>query len=224
MPKSKYTRAPGESPEWKMAQSSSLLTLLYHATEILEHCNRMGTMFNLYERTLFQTECIEARWDDSIMRWICKTDRGDVLRVQFLVSSTGPLHKIKLPGVPGIEKFKKTTFHTARWNYDYTGGDSFGNLNKLADKRVAIIGTGATAIQCIPYLGESSCFLYVFQRTPSSIDERRNSDTDPEWWRQYTSKPGWQIERDTNFIQITSGNPQPVDLVRSRNSRPKSGS
>ena len=104
--------------------------------------------------------------------------------------SSGPLNRPKLPGIPGIEKFKGHTFHTSRWDYNYTGGDTTGGLHKLHDKRVGIIGTGATAIQCIPHLGEHAQQLYVFQRTPSSVDERNNTPTNPEWAK--TLKPGWQ--------------------------------
>ena len=95
--------------------------------------------------------------------------------------ASGPLHRPKLPGIPGIETFKGHTFHTSRWDYDYTGGDSDGNLDGLTGKRVGIIGTGATAVQCVPHLGEAAEQLYVFQRTPSSIDVRANRPTDPEW-------------------------------------------
>ena len=110
-----------------------------------------------------------------------KTDRGDEFRTQFIAMANGPLNRPKLPGIPGINEFKGYTFHTSRWDYEYTGGDPMGNLDKLADKVVGIIGTGATAVQCIPHLGESAKHLYVFQRTPSSVDVRNNRPTDPEW-------------------------------------------
>ena len=123
--------------------------------------------------------------------------------------SNGPLNRPKLPGIPGINDFKGHTFHTSRWDYDYTGGSSEGDLNKLKDKRVGIIGTGATAVQCIPHLGEASQSLHVFQRTPSSIDVRNNRDTDPEWAKSL--KPGWQQERMDNFNIITAGGYQDKD-------------
>ena len=112
-------------------------------------------------------------------RWTVTTDRDDEFRTRFVVMSSGPLNKPKLPGIPGIEGFEGHTFHTSRWDYDYTGGDTTGGLDKLGDKRVGIIGTGATAIQCIPHLGEAAQHLYVFQRTPSSVDERNNTPTNP---------------------------------------------
>ena len=151
------------------------------------------------------------RWDDRHGRWDISTDRGDRIRARFVAMANGPLNRPKLPGIPGINEFKGHTFHTSRWDYHYTGGDSSGGLTGLADKRVGIIGTGATAIQCIPHLGEWARQLYVFQRTPSSIDVRNNRATDPEWVR--TLEPGWQQRRMDNFNTLVSGGHQDVDLV-----------
>ena len=125
--------------------------------------------------------------------------------------ANGPLNRPKLPGVPGIESFKGHSFHTSRWDYDYTGGNSYGNLEKLRDKRVAVIGTGATAVQCVPHLGASAKQLYLFQRTPSSIDVRANRPTDPEWVKSL--QPGWQKHRMENFSTLTSGGIADEDLV-----------
>jgi cyclohexanone monooxygenase len=125
--------------------------------------------------------------------------------------SNGPLNRPKLPGIPGIDTYKGHTFHTSRWDYGYTGGDTTGNLHKLHDKRVAVIGTGATAVQCVPYLAKDAKHLYVFQRTPSSVDERGNKPTDPEWVKTLT--PGWQRRRMENFNLLVSGGSAEVDLV-----------
>jgi len=171
--------------------------------EIFEHTHRIANQYQLYEKACFQTKVKEARWDDEAGRWIVTTDRGDVFKARFIIMSSGPLNKPKLPGMPGIENFKGHTFHTSRWDYHYTGGDTTGNLHKLRDKRVGIIGTGATAIQCIPHLGESAKQLYVFQRTPSSVDERNNTPTDPEWPKKL--KPGWQYYRNRNFTALLDG-------------------
>jgi len=181
------------------------------APEIFEHARRIGKEFNLYKRACFQTQVKDARWDDDTRRWTIKTDRGDVFKARFVVMSSGPLNRPKLPAIPGIEKFKGHTFHTSRWDYDYTGGDTTGGLHKLADKRVGIIGTGATAIQCVPHLGQHARQLYVFQRTPSSVDERGNKPTDPEWVK--TLYPGWQAYRNHNFCSILAGLPIEEDLV-----------
>ena len=125
--------------------------------------------------------------------------------------ANGPLSRPKLPGIPGINEFAGHTFHTSRWDYRYTGGDSSGGLTGLADKRVGIIGTGATAIQCVPHLGEWAKQLYVFQRTPSSVDVRNNAETDPEWAASLT--PGWQRRRQDNFNILVGGGQQDEDLV-----------
>ena len=103
------------------------------------------------------------------------------MRARYVAMANGPLSRPKLPGIKGINDYKGHTFHTSRWDYNYTGGDSYGNLTNLKDKRVGIIGTGATGVQCIPHLGEWAKELYVFQRTPSSIDVRNNGETDPNW-------------------------------------------
>ncbi len=181
------------------------------APEIFEHAQRIGKHVNLYERACFQTQVREARWNDEEGRWTITTDRDDVFRARFVIMSSGPLNRPKLPAIPGIEKFKGHTFHTSRWDYDYTGGDTTGGLHKLKDKRVGIIGTGATAIQSVPHLGAHAQQLYVFQRTPSSVDERGNKPTDPEWVR--TLKPGWQDYRNNNFCSILAGLPVEEDLV-----------
>jgi cyclohexanone monooxygenase len=181
------------------------------APEIFAHAQRIGKHFNLYEKACFQTQINAARWDEEAGRWTITTDRGDVFQARFVIMSSGPLNRPKLPAIPGIERFKGHTFHTSRWDYDYTGGDTTGGLHKLADKRVGIIGTGATAIQCVSHLGEHAKQLYVFQRTPSSVDERGNKPTDPEWVK--TLKPGWQAYRNNNFCSILAGLPVEEDLV-----------
>jgi cation diffusion facilitator CzcD-associated flavoprotein CzcO len=181
------------------------------APEIFAHAQRIGRHFNLYDRACFQTQVKDARWDDENGRWTIRTDRGDIFEARFVIMSSGPLNRPKLPAIPGIEKFKGHTFHTSRWDYDYTGGDTTGGLDKLRDKRVGIIGTGATAIQSVPHLGQHAKQLFVFQRTPSSVDERGNKPTDPDWVRTLT--PGWQAHRNHNFCSILSGIPIEEDLV-----------
>lgn len=181
------------------------------APEIFAHAQRIGRHFNLYERACFQTQVKEARWNDEERRWTIKTDRGDLFKARYVIMSSGPLNRPKLPAISGIEKFKGHTFHTSRWDYNYTGGDTTGGLHKLRDKRVGIIGTGATAIQSVSHLGQHAQQLYVFQRTPSSVDERGNKPTDPEWAK--TLAPGWQAYRNHNFCSILAGIPIEEDLV-----------
>ncbi len=166
--------------------------------EISRHCQLIADQFGLYEKALFHTLIETLRWDDAIKRWRVGTNRGDDIKARFVVLAMGPINKPKLPGIPGIRDFKGKTFHTARWDYDYTGGERKNPvLDKLADKKVAIIGTGATAVQVIPYLGKYAKQLYVIQRTPSCVDERNNAPTDADWFKSL--KPGWQQERIRNF-------------------------
>ena len=143
--------------------------------EIYEHCRRIGKHFGLYDAAIFSTQVKALRWDDEIKHWRIETDRGDDLRARFVVMASGPFHRPKLPGIPGIKEFRGHSFHSSRWDYAYTGGDTSGGLHKLADKRVALVGTGATGVQLVPYLGRHAKHLYVFQRTPSSVDVRNNT-------------------------------------------------
>ena len=182
-----------------------------YAPEIFEHSKAIARHYDLYQNACLQTGVSEMRWDDTRGRWIIHTDRGDAIRAQFVAMANGPLNRPKLPGIPGITTFKGHTFHTSRWDYDYTGGDAEGNLTGLADKRVAIIGTGATAVQCIPHLGAGAKHLYVFQRTPSSIDARNNQATDSDFAENL--EPGWQQRRMENFNILVSGGDQEEDLV-----------
>ena len=179
--------------------------------EIFEHCQRIATRFDLYRHALFQTEISDMRWDEEIDRWVITTNRGDSFRAKFVSLATGHLQKPKLPGIPGIDTFKGHTFHTSRWDFEYTGGNSLGGLTKLANKRVGIIGTGATAVQCIPHLGRDAQELFVFQRTPSSVDVRANRPTDSSWVETLT--PGWQRKRIENFQILTAGGIVEEDLV-----------
>ncbi len=179
--------------------------------DILEYSKLIADKYDLYNDVLFQTEVKEVRWDEDSSRWIISTNRGDAMRAQFVIMSNGPLNRPKLPGIAGIDGYKGHTFHTSRWDYAYTGGDAHGNLSGLADKRVAVIGTGATAVQCVPHLGEGARELFVFQRTPSSIDERNDRDTDIDWFAQL--QPGWHQGRMENFNTLVSGGVTDTDLV-----------
>jgi cyclohexanone monooxygenase len=182
-----------------------------YGPEIWAHSQAIARHYDLYDDALFQTSVTCMTWDETIARWRVQTDRDDELLAHHVVMAIGPLSVPKLPGIPGIETFRGHTFHTSRWDYEYTGGDTTGGLTNLVDKRVGIIGTGATAVQCVPHLGEWAKQLLVFQRTPSSIDDRGNKPTDPEW--AASLEPGWQQTRLDNFGIIVSGGDQDVDLV-----------
>ncbi len=184
-----------------------------HGPEILEHCQRIGKHFGLYDNALFHTEVVDLAWQEADSRWLVSTNRGDAFTAQFVAMGTGPLHVPKLPGIPGIESFTGHSFHTSRWDYAYTGGDPSGApMTGLSDRRVAIIGTGATAVQCVPHLAAACKELYVFQRTPSSVDVRANHPTDPEWFAEMAT-PGWQQRWLDNFASNQTGGMAEEDLV-----------
>ncbi|MEC8810502.1 MULTISPECIES: flavin-containing monooxygenase [unclassified Ketobacter] len=182
--------------------------------DIYDYMRSIADRFGLYEKALFHTMVTGMKWDQSIKRWRVTTNRGDEILARFVVMANGLLNIPKLPGIAGIHEFKGRMFHTARWDYEFTGG-SYRNpqLDKLADKRVAIIGTGATAIQAVPYLGRYAKQLYVLQRTPSTVDERKNLPTDPAWVKSL--KPGWQQARKANFQKaaIDTFTPGDPDLI-----------
>lgn len=170
---------------------------------IYDHFQRIAKQYDLRKSALFHTLITSLIWDESIKRWRISTDRGDTIRARFVIMGTGTLNKPKFPAIPGLHSFKGKMFHTSRWDYDYTGGEWRNPvLDRLKDKRVAILGTGATSIQAVPYLAKYAKHVYVIQRTPSSVDERRNLPTDPEWVKSL--KPGWQAERRGNFQRASN--------------------
>ena len=166
--------------------------------EIQAYIKQIAQRFGFHDRALFHTLVTALKWDDTLQRWHVETSRGDHFRARFVIMGCGVLNMPKLPGIEGIDRYQGKIFHTARWDYGYTGG-SYENpvLDKLADKRVAILGTGATAIQAVPHLARYAKQLYVIQRTPSTVDERPNPPTDPDWAESL--QPGWQAERQANF-------------------------
>ena len=181
------------------------------ATEIFEYSKLLACKFNLYSHALFQTDVTGAEWDEEARRWRVTTTRGDRLSSCFMVLAGGILHKAKLPGIPGIENFEGKAFHTSRWDYSYTGGSPTEPMDRLADTRVGVIGTGATAVQVVPQIAHVAQELYVFQRTPGAVGVRNQQPTDVEWFQSL--EPGWQEERIVNFTQAVTGAQPEVDLV-----------
>jgi cation diffusion facilitator CzcD-associated flavoprotein CzcO len=181
------------------------------APEIFAQAQRAGRHFGLYDMALFQTQTEAARWDEAAGRWLVTTNRGDRLMARFIVIAGGILHKAKLPAIPGIETFKGKSFHTSRWDYGYTGGGPAEPMDKLGDKTIALIGTGATAVQILPELAKTAKQVYVCQRTPAGVSVRGNAPTDWAWAR--TLEPGWWKARLENFTTMTSGLPYEKDLV-----------
>lgn len=181
------------------------------APEIMEHSKNIATHYGLYDNALLSTGVTHTEWNDDTDRWTITTDRGDEMTARVIVMANGPLNRPKLPGIDGINDFGGHTFHTSRWDYEYTGGSNEGGLDGLADKRVGIIGTGATAVQCVPHLGAAAKELYVFQRTPSSVDVRNNRETPPDFLDG--QETGWQYRRMDNFNKLVTGADQDEDLV-----------
>ena len=163
--------------------------------EILEYCQSMAEKFGFYDRCLFHTTVDKTQWDEITGRWIVTTDRGDKMRAKFVILANGILTTPKLARIEGMETFKGDAFHTSRWNYHID----------LNDKKVGIIGTGATAIQAIPELAKVVKELYVFQRTPSSVDVRDQRETTREEIETWTQEPGWARARRARFAKISAG-------------------
>ncbi|WP_105968119.1 flavin-containing monooxygenase [Streptomyces geranii] len=179
--------------------------------EILEHAQRIARHYGLYEHALFHTAASSLTWVEDESLWECRTDRGDVVRARYVMRANGPLQKSRIPRIPGISKFQGEVFHSSRWNFEYTGGSNQGGMTGLNDKRVAIVGTGPTAIQAIPYLAEDAAELFVVQRTPCAVDARGNAPTDMEW--AASLRPGWQAERHLSFNSRMAQQPVGEDLV-----------
>ncbi|MEC8350078.1 MAG: NAD(P)/FAD-dependent oxidoreductase [Pseudomonadota bacterium] len=162
--------------------------------EIFSHCQSIARKYNLYDLAVFNTTVTETRWDEAEQLWHVQTDQGDAMRAQFVICANGTLAKPKLSAIAGMESFAGHSFHTSRWDYDYTGE----HLEQLKDKVVGIIGTGASAVQIVPELAKTAKEVFVFQRTPSSIDVRDDWPTDPNWARKL--KPGWQQKRREKLL------------------------
>jgi cation diffusion facilitator CzcD-associated flavoprotein CzcO len=180
-------------------------------SEILAHLRSIAARYDLVDDALFHTGVVDATWDESASRWRVTTDRGDHLSCRWYVLATGILNLMKLPAIAGMESFAGRSFHSARWDYGYTGGGPHEPMANLADKSVALIGTGATAIQCLAPLAESAAQVYVFQRTPSAVGVRGNRPTEEDFAQHL--EPGWQQTRMDNFQAIMLGRPVDADLV-----------
>jgi cation diffusion facilitator CzcD-associated flavoprotein CzcO len=191
----------GYVPKWRYSPGE----------EIRQHAMAVARHFGLHRDALFHTRVTVLRWAAVGGVGEAPPPRGDEFRARFVVVSSGTLTQPKLPGIPGIETFRGHTFHTSRWDYGYTGGTADGGLDRLAGKKVGVVGTGATGIQVIPHVGRDAGHLYVFQRTPSSVDVRGNRPTDPAW--AASLGPGWQQERMDNFLTLVTGGHAETDLV-----------
>ncbi len=163
--------------------------------EILEYCQAMAEKYGFYDHCLFHTTVERTIWDEAIGRWTVYTDRGDAMRARYVVLANGILTTPKLARINGMETFAGEAFHTSRWDYNVD----------LEGKRVGIIGTGATAVQAIPEIAKVVKQLYVFQRTPSTIDVRDQRATTPEEIETWSREPGWARARRARLARISSG-------------------
>ncbi|KAF2763587.1 FAD/NAD(P)-binding domain-containing protein [Teratosphaeria nubilosa] len=190
--------------------------------EIRSYTEDLCRKYGLYQRAVFQSRVEEWTWAGN--HWLARIreapkggeQRTVELQTNYVLLATGPLAAPHLPDVPGFDRFEGETFHTSRWDYNITGGSQTDpKLHGLEGKKVAFLGTGATAIQAVPNVAKYAKELFVIQRTPSSVDERNNRDTGPEEWKKIAYKPGWQRERNINFARvITDPKDRPrVDLV-----------
>ncbi|MEZ5406898.1 MAG: NAD(P)/FAD-dependent oxidoreductase [Acidimicrobiales bacterium] len=163
--------------------------------EIFEYCQKMAEKFNFYDHCLFHTTVTKTEWDENEGRWTVYTERGDAMKARYVILANGILTTPKLARINGMEKFQGESFHTSRWNYNIP----------LEGKRVGIIGTGATAVQVIPELAKIVGELFVFQRTPSTIDVRDQRATTPEEIETWKTEPGWARARRERFARISEG-------------------
>lgn len=214
-----WNRYPGAMCDIEAHIYMPLLEELNHApkhryaywSEMLELSRKIGQRYGLYDKACFQTVITEARWLENEKKWLIETDRGDRMTATYFVLACGRQSLPKLPGIAGIDKFEGHAFHSSRWDYGYTGGAETGELTGLRDKRVAVVGTGATAVQIVPEVAKWAQKLYVFQRTPSAVYIRGQRETPPDYADR--SKPGWQKARRENFQKILLATPQDVDHV-----------
>lgn len=182
-----------------------------YGDEIRNYANLVAEKWNITNSAVFQTKAEKLVWDEATKEWqveLVQTREGEQpqklkIRSQFVATVAGVLNWPKLPDLPGILDYKGELFHSSRWNYSITGGSQEDpSLVKLKDKRVAIVGTGASAIQIVPHLAKWSKHLYVVQRTPSAIDHRDQKETASVWFsKEVATSSGWQRERLKNFHQ-----------------------
>ncbi|HET6952962.1 MAG TPA: NAD(P)/FAD-dependent oxidoreductase [Acidimicrobiales bacterium] len=179
--------------------------------EIRLHLQAIADRYDLASDALFHTGVTAAAWDEDLARWRIRTDRDDELTCRYYVLAVGILNLLKLPAIPGMEQFRGRSFHTARWDYRYTGGGPGEPLTRLGDKVVGLLGTGASGIQCLPPLAAAAQHVYVFQRTPSAVGVRGNRPTDPGFADGLG--PGWQRARMDNFQALMLGRRVEEDLT-----------
>jgi cyclohexanone monooxygenase len=146
--------------------------------ELLRYANHLADRYDLRRDIHFETRVTSARFDEAAERWTVTTDKGEVVSARHCVMATGCLSAARLPDIKGVGAFQGETYHTGYWPHekvDFTG------------KRVAVIGTGSSAIQAIPVIAEQAAQVTVFQRTPNFSIPSRNAPMDAEYEQSWKS-------------------------------------
>jgi cation diffusion facilitator CzcD-associated flavoprotein CzcO len=156
---------------WSFAPEPAWTYRFSRQPEIWRYLQRCARDFGVEPHIRFNHEVVSAAWDEQISRWRIETSQG-TLTARVLVMATGPLSETIVPDLPGLSGFAGRAFHSARWDHSFD----------LAGKRVAVVGTGASAIQFIPEIQPKVDRLYVFQRTPAWVIPRPDSRIPP--WRR----------------------------------------
>ena len=162
--------------------------------EIYAYLKGVATKYDLLKHIRFNANLVSARYDDARKLWTVESDDGRVFEADILVSGMGGLSNPATPNLKGLDKFKAATFHSATWDHDYN----------LVGKRVAVIGSGASAIQFVPNIAPKVDHLYYFQRTPPWVvpkddrpmSQREQADFSANPWRQSweRTKLYWTME------------------------------
>jgi cation diffusion facilitator CzcD-associated flavoprotein CzcO len=173
IPSNLYSFSFARNPDWTTAYP-----LRDQLHEYLRGC---AERFGVLDSIRFETELLDAAWDEGRQRWTLETTHGRHT-ARVLVAATGLLSEPCVPDLPGLKSFRGTSFHTARWNHDHD----------LTGKRVAVLGTGASAIQVVPSIAERVGRLTVFQRTPPWVVFHFDHPVGPRLRRVYARLPALQ--------------------------------
>lgn len=147
--------------------------------EILRYAQHVAERYDLKRDIHFETRVQAATWDAEAQEWTVTTDRGDRVTARFCIMATGCLSAARLPDIAGRDDFQGRTFHTGAWPHE--GVD-------FAGRRVAVIGTGSSAIQSIPVIAEQAAHVTVFQRTPNFSIPSRNAPMDDAYEQSWKSE------------------------------------
>ncbi|MEU4672884.1 NAD(P)/FAD-dependent oxidoreductase [Amycolatopsis sp. NPDC023774] len=177
IPSPLYSYSFAQKPDWSR--------LFAGQPEILEYLHDVARRRGLLDRLRFGQRVTRAAWDEDAGRWEVTTATGETYRARFVVSAVGPLHHPSYPELPGVESFRGEVFHSARWRHDVD----------LTGKRVAVIGTGASAIQFVPAIVDRVAALTVFQRTPPWIVPKadRAFDARHKFWARWFPPFRWYV-------------------------------